>query len=81
MHQKVVLVDDDFAAIGTSNLDNRSFRLNFEAMAAFFDPRPAAATAGMLERDFERALLLGKMLHQQPWRIRVGVPIARLFYR
>ena len=79
MHQKVVLVDDDFAAIGTTNLDNRSFRLNFEAMAAFFDPRPAAATASMLERDFERALLLGKNLDEQPWGIRVGAPIARLF--
>ena len=79
MHQKVVLVDDDFAAIGTTNLDNRSFRLNFEAMAAFFDPRPAAATTKMLEEDFERALLLGKMLNEQPWRIRVGAPVARLF--
>jgi len=79
MHQKVVLVDDDFAAIGTSNLDNRSFRLNFEAMAAFFDPRPADATASMLEKDFERALMLGKKLKEQPWRIHVGAPIARLF--
>jgi len=79
MHQKVVLVDDDFAAIGTTNLDNRSFRLNFEAMAAFFDPRAAAATARMLESDFDRALLLDKTLAEQPWRIRVGAPISRLF--
>ncbi len=79
MHQKVVLVDDDFAAIGTSNLDNRSFRLNFEAMAAFFDPRPAAATAAMLENDFEHAILLDKSLSEQPRHIRIGAPIARLF--
>ena len=79
MHQKVVLVDDDFAAIGTTNLDNRSFRLNFETMAAFFDPRPAAATAAMIEKDFERSIPLDKDLAQQPWRIRVGAPIARLF--
>jgi cardiolipin synthase len=79
MHQKVVLVDDDFAAIGTSNLDNRSFRLNFEAMAAFFDPRPAAATAAMLKLDFERAILLDKTLSEQPRHIRIGAPIARLF--
>jgi len=79
MHQKVVLVDDDFAAIGTTNLDNRSFRLNFEAMAAFFDARPAAATAAMLERDFERAWMLNKTLPEQPWHVRVGAPISRLF--
>ena len=27
LHQKVILVDDDFAGIGSANLDNRSFRL------------------------------------------------------
>ncbi len=79
MHQKVVLVDDDFAAIGTTNLDNRSFRLNFEAMATFFDSRPAAATAAMLENDFHRAWMLNKTLAEQPLGIRVGAPIARLF--
>ena len=79
MHQKVVLVDDDFAAIGTSNLDNRSFRLNFEVMAAFFDPRAAAVTATMLEHDFKRAILLDKTLSEQPRHIRIGAPFARLF--
>ncbi|WP_146347225.1 cardiolipin synthase [Falsiphaeobacter marinintestinus] len=79
MHQKVVLVDDDFAAIGTTNLDNRSFRLNFEAMAAFFDARPAAATAAMLEKDFDRAWMLDRTLAEQPRHIRIGAPIARLF--
>ncbi|WP_100639220.1 cardiolipin synthase [Marinobacter salexigens] len=33
MHQKVVLVDDHYAAVGTANLDNRSMRLNFEIIA------------------------------------------------
>lgn len=33
MHQKVVLVDTHYAAVGTANLDNRSMRLNFEIMA------------------------------------------------
>lgn len=33
MHQKVILVDTDYAAVGTANLDNRSMRLNFEIMA------------------------------------------------
>jgi cardiolipin synthase len=30
MHQKVFLVDSTWAAVGTANLDNRSFRLHFE---------------------------------------------------
>lgn len=58
MHQKAIVVDDAFAAVGTTNLDNRSFRLNFEAMAAFFDPRAASAVEQMLAADFTRAYQL-----------------------
>ena len=79
MHQKVVLVDDDLAAIGTTNMDNRSFRLNFEAMAVFFDGRAAAATEAMLEADFARSFRLDKTLFEQPAKVRYGAPIARLF--
>ncbi|MFC3118106.1 phospholipase D-like domain-containing protein [Jhaorihella thermophila] len=79
MHQKVFVVDDELAAVGTTNLDNRSFRLNFEAMALFFDPRAAAAVDEMLQADFERSFLLTRKIHEQPWRIRYGAPIARLF--
>jgi cardiolipin synthase len=79
MHQKVVLVDDDFAAIGTANLDNRSFRLNFEAMVAMFDARAARSVEAFLQQDFARAVLLETPLADQPLKVRVGGPVARLF--
>ncbi len=55
LHQKVVLVDDEVAAVGTANLDNRSLRLNFEVMAVGVDRTFAAQVAAMLERDFQQA--------------------------
>ncbi|EEE38793.1 cardiolipin synthetase [Rhodobacteraceae bacterium KLH11] len=79
MHQKAFVVDDTLAAVGTTNLDNRSFRLNFEAMALFFDPRAAGALAQMLENDFASAYELTRTLPQQPLHIRFGAPLARLF--
>ncbi len=79
MHQKAVLVDDTMAAVGTTNLDNRSFMLNFETMAVLFDNRAAADLASMFEADFERSFLLEKTLQEQPKRIRIGAPITRLF--
>jgi cardiolipin synthase len=79
MHQKVVLVDDDLAAIGTSNLDNRSFRLNFEAMVLGFDTGFAAEVARFLETDFGQATLLETPLSGQTRRVRLGAPLARLF--
>ena len=52
MHHKVILVDDDLAAVGTANFDNRSIRLNFELMLVFADKSFAAAVCDMLENDF-----------------------------
>ncbi len=79
MHQKAFVVDDTIAAVGTTNLDNRSFRLNFEAMAVLFDAPFAHAVAAMLEEDFKRADRLDRTLADQPARIRYGAPLARLF--
>ena len=55
LHQKVVLVDDEVAAVGTANLDNRSLRLNFEVMAVGVDRMFAGQVESMLERDFQQA--------------------------
>ncbi|WP_170608692.1 cardiolipin synthase [Ruegeria arenilitoris] len=79
LHQKAFVVDDTLAAVGTTNLDNRSFRLNFEAMALFFDTRAADAVAAMLEKDFASSYELTRFLAQQPAHIRYGAPLARLF--
>jgi cardiolipin synthase len=79
MHQKAVVVDDAILAVGTTNLDNRSFRLNFEAMAVYFDACAARAGAEMLAADFARATRLRRPLSAQSGAIRIGAPIARLF--
>ncbi|WP_192037085.1 cardiolipin synthase [Halomonas sp. YLGW01] len=52
MHQKVMLIDDRAASVGTVNLDNRSFRLNFEITAFVPDARFAGEVEAMLEEDF-----------------------------
>ena len=54
MHQKVALVDRDFAAVGTANFDNRSFRLNFEVTAVVRDESFCDRVADMLEHDLGR---------------------------
>ncbi|MBZ4193979.1 MAG: cardiolipin synthase [Candidatus Contendobacter sp.] len=80
LHQKVVLVDDDIAAVGTANLDNRSLRLNFEVMAVVVDPPFAGQVAAMLERDFQQAeLTSGTDLRERSQTFRWAVRAARLF--
>jgi cardiolipin synthase len=79
MHQKVFLVDDDLAAVGTANLDNRSFRLNFEVSVVMPDPKAAAEVAKMLERDFanSRRVELDEFTRRPLW-FRVACRLARL---
>jgi cardiolipin synthase len=55
LHQKVMLIDERLAAVGTANLDNRSFRLNFEITAFSTDRGFVGEVTRMLEEDFEHA--------------------------
>lgn len=60
LHQKVWLVDDDCTFIGTANLDNRSFRLNFEVGTVIRDRDFALQVERMLSADFARSRLLSR---------------------
>jgi cardiolipin synthase len=45
LHAKTMVIDNTVAVVGTANMDNRSFRLNFEVAAAFYDPSVIAQLA------------------------------------
>jgi cardiolipin synthase A/B len=51
LHAKTMVVDDTVAVVGTANLDNRSFRLNFEVAAAFYDPKVVERLARRFAED------------------------------
>lgn len=52
LHQKVMLIDERLAAVGTANLDNRSFRLNFEITGFSTDRKFVSEVESMLVTDF-----------------------------
>jgi cardiolipin synthase len=58
MHQKVILVDQRYASVGTANFDNRSMRLNFEISALIIDPAFIAEVEAMLLNDFTKCRLM-----------------------
>jgi cardiolipin synthase len=75
-----MLIDDSVATIGTANMDNRSFRLNFEITAAiagnaeFIDEVEA-----MFMNDFEHSREVpSNELASKPWWFRFLVQLARL---
>lgn len=78
-HQKVVLVDNDVTAIGSANLDNRSFRLNFEIMLVTVDTGFATTVERMLQEDFGNAREITPEDSRDTHRLQqLGMRIARL---
>lgn len=55
LHQKVILVDDKIAGVGTVNFDNRSFRINFEITMWFTGDQMIGDVEKMLRKDFADA--------------------------
>lgn len=79
MHQKVMLIDDRFSSVGSGNMDNRSFRLNFEASLLVLDEDFGRKIKAMLERDFERSeAMAAGHLAGRPLLFRLMVNLARL---
>lgn len=80
LHQKVMVIDDAIASVGTHNFDNRSFRLNFEISAVIYDEEFTTEVAEMLERDMATSELLDPTTFKdRPWLWRFSVNFARLW--
>ncbi len=79
MHQKVMLIDDSLSAIGSANLDNRSFRLNFEVIGIVSDTAFNAEVSKMLENDFAQSKPTGaNVLAKKSFPFRLGVRLSRM---
>ncbi len=54
-HCKVMIIDNLLVSVGSTNFDNRSFRLNDEANLNVYDPVFAARQTRVFEQDLTRA--------------------------
>jgi len=79
LHQKALLVDDRLAAVGSINVDYRSFHLNFELMVMVTDQGFASQMEAMLKEDFARSSRVDLAeFHERPWWFKTAVRLARL---
>jgi cardiolipin synthase len=80
MHQKVMLMDEHVAGVGTANFDNRSFRLNFEITLLVHNAGFAQEVDTMLRNDIARSREVEREeLKDKPFWFRLGMSVARLF--
>jgi cardiolipin synthase len=80
LHQKVALIDDNLALVGSANMDNRSFYLNFEMTVMAADRNFAGEIERMLEEDFANSREAGSRdLKEKGITFRILAQLSRLF--
>jgi cardiolipin synthase len=79
LHQKAMIVDDSLSVIGSANLDNRSFRLNFEVIGIVSDEAFNKEVSQMLKADLANSERTGAdAMANRPFWFRLGVRLSRM---
>ncbi len=79
LHQKVMLIDDTHATVGTANFDNRSFRLNFEIIGLIANREFNTQIQDMLLEDFKHSVeVKDDEMSSKPFYFRFAARLARL---
>lgn len=80
LHAKTIVSDDAFVSVGSTNLDVRSFTLDFEVDAYCYDPAVAAQQKAVFEQDMAQSvrLELQEWLSRPNWE-KLKESLARLF--
>lgn len=73
-HSKIMMVDDAFCTIGSTNLNSRSLRYDYEVNAFIFDKQITAQLTAFFERDKTHSALLTKSVWKKRsvWKRFVG---------
>ena len=80
LHAKMVLVDDEWASVGTANFDNRSLLLNFETTCLFHTPTVVRELEATIEKDLRDSMQLDPVkFAKRPITSRLMENFCRLF--
>ena len=68
-HSKIMMVDGRFCTVGSSNLDARGLKFDFEENALIIDPQTTQELNEMFDRDVQKSI----RLTEEEWkRLRTG---------
>ena len=76
LHAKTVLVDHEMGSVGTANMDYRSFRLNFEINAFFYDADLGQELRDIYLGDVDKSTVLDRTTafgRRSTWPFREGI--------
>lgn len=79
-HAKVVVVDEKVATVGTTNMDIRSFYLNFEVNVMLYQTESVQALLNDFNIDFSRSTeIIYQEWQQRSLKLRTAQSLAQLF--
>ena len=79
-HTKVMIVDDLWTTVGSTNFDNRSFRLNAEANLNILDSGFAGSEARRFDEDKAKSRRVTlEQWRRRPWQTKLKDSLAGLF--
>jgi len=79
VHSKILIVDGFLATVGTTNMDIRSFKLNFETNAFIYDKETAFKLEQQFLKDIEYCTVIDMEFYKKRRnRARIREAIARL---
>ncbi|CAM3362823.1 cardiolipin synthase [Marinicrinis lubricantis] len=79
LHSKMLMIDEETATVGTTNLDNRSFALNFETNAFIYDTNIAHQLRDMFAADLQDSSIVSyEEYERRSWTSKVAESAARL---
>lgn len=80
LHSKVLIVDDVFSMVGSANIDERSFSLNFEASEIVYSAEVNQTLRRAFDEDIKKSTLLTREWWKtMPLKYKILSPICRLF--
>ena len=79
LHSKTICIDSRVLSIGTTNMDVRSFKLNFEINAFIYDKERSEYHDRIFAKDIENSEEITKRVYQKRgWKMKVEESVSRL---
>ena len=79
LHSKLWVADDEWASVGSTNLDFRSFEHNFEANAFFYDEKIVCAMKEIFLEDMKKCMTLSqKIWDKRSFKNKIVESVVRL---
>lgn len=79
LHSKLWVADDEWASVGSTNLDFRSFEHNFEANAFFYDEKTVCTMKEIFLEDMKKCMTLSqKIWGKRSFKNKIVESVVRL---